>query len=72
MLRRILIGLAAAIAVLALIIATRPSRLHIERSITSAAPPEGVFERVNDSGLAALKGQAESASTASAAGQAPR
>lgn len=48
MLRKILIGLGAVIVVLVLVIATRPSTFHVERSIVVAAPPESVFVHVND------------------------
>ena len=43
-----LIGIPGALAVLAAVIATRPSEFHCERSITIAAPPESAFARVND------------------------
>ena len=46
--RKILIGVPAALAVLAAVIATRPSEFHVERSITIAAPPEAAFARVDD------------------------
>ena len=48
MLRKILIGLAAALALLLIVIATRPATFHIERSVTVAAPPESSFVQVND------------------------
>lgn len=48
MLRKILIGLAAIVVVLALVVATRPPTFHIERSITMAAPPDLAFAEVND------------------------
>jgi hypothetical protein len=48
MLKKILIGLVVAIAVLAGVIATRPSSFSVERSTTIQAPPELAFARVND------------------------
>ena len=48
MLRKILIGVAAAIVVLVIVVSTRPSTFHIERSTTMAAPPETAFAQVND------------------------
>ena len=48
MVRKILIGVAAVIVLLLLVILTRPSTFHVERSITIAAPPENAFAQVND------------------------
>ena len=48
MARKILIGVAAVIVLLVLVILTRPAAFHIERSITVAAPPENAFAQVND------------------------
>jgi hypothetical protein len=48
MARKILIGVAAVIVLLVLVILTRPSTFHVERSITMAAPPESPFAQVND------------------------
>jgi uncharacterized protein YndB with AHSA1/START domain len=48
MIRKILIGIAAVIVVLVVVVATQPSTFHIERSITIAAPPESAFAQVND------------------------
>lgn len=48
MLKKILIGVAALIGVLALVIASRPSTFHVERSITIHAPPNVAFAHVND------------------------
>jgi hypothetical protein len=48
MVRTILLGLAAVVVLLVLVVATRPSTFHIERSVTIAAPPATVFARVND------------------------
>lgn len=44
----ILIGLAVIVAVLAVIIATRPEDFRVTRSATMAAPPADVFAQVND------------------------
>jgi hypothetical protein len=48
MLRKILIGLAAVVALLVVVVATRPAHFRIERSATVAAPPAAVFGHVND------------------------
>jgi hypothetical protein len=48
MIRKILVGGAAVVALFATFVATRPSACHIERSITIAAPPEAAFAQVND------------------------
>ena len=48
MARKILIGVAVLIVLLVLVIITRPSTFHVERSITMAAPPESAFAQVND------------------------
>jgi hypothetical protein len=48
MARKILIGVAAAIALLVIAILTRPATYHIERSATMSAPPETAFAQVND------------------------
>jgi hypothetical protein len=48
MARKILIGVAVLIVLLVLVIVTRPSTFHIERSTTMAAPPESAFAQVND------------------------
>ena len=48
MIIKILIGLAVLIALLVLLVATRPSTFRVERFITIAAPAENVFARVND------------------------
>ncbi|HVJ88569.1 MAG TPA: SRPBCC family protein [Labilithrix sp.] len=47
-LRNVLFGIAGAVGVLGLVIASRPSTFHVERSITIAAPPERAFALVND------------------------
>jgi hypothetical protein len=41
-------GVVALIAVLSIVVATRPSTFRVERSIAVAAPPETVFAQVND------------------------
>lgn len=48
MLKKILIGLAAVLALLVIVIALQPSRFRVERSISMAAPPEAAFAQVND------------------------
>ncbi len=48
MLRRILLGLAVVLILLAGFAATRPGRYHVERTITIAAPAPVAFARVND------------------------
>lgn len=48
MVRKILIGIAVVIVLFVLVVATRPSTFHIERSTTIAAPPESAFAPVND------------------------
>jgi Polyketide cyclase / dehydrase and lipid transport len=48
MLKKILLGLAAVIALLAIVIATRPAEFSVERKTTIQAAPELAFARVND------------------------
>jgi hypothetical protein len=48
MLKKILIGVAALIGVLVIVVATRPSTFHVERSITVQAPANAAFAQVND------------------------
>ena len=48
MLKKILIGVGAAIALLLVVISTQPATFHVERSVTMAAPPEAAFAQVND------------------------
>jgi uncharacterized protein YndB with AHSA1/START domain len=48
MIRKVLIGIAAIVILFVLVVATRPSAFHIERSITIAAPPANAFAQVND------------------------
>jgi hypothetical protein len=45
---QILIGVAAVIALFVLVVATRPSKFRIVRSIDVAAPAESAFAQVND------------------------
>ncbi|MFN8640336.1 MAG: SRPBCC family protein [Candidatus Binatia bacterium] len=46
MLKKILLGLAALVALLVVVIAARPAAFHISRSITIQAPPSRVFPRL--------------------------
>jgi hypothetical protein len=48
MLKKILIGLGAVLALLLIVIALQPAEFRIERSITMNAPPEAAFAQVND------------------------
>ncbi|MBM3548966.1 MAG: SRPBCC family protein [Alphaproteobacteria bacterium] len=48
MLRRILVGIAAVVIALAIIISLRPSELRVARSASIAAAPSAVFAQVND------------------------
>ena len=48
MLKKILLGLVAVIAVFAAYVALQPSDYRVTRSATVAAPPTAVFEHVND------------------------
>jgi uncharacterized protein YndB with AHSA1/START domain len=48
MLKKILIGLGVVIVLFVIIVATRPSVVHIERTATMTAPPAAVFPMVND------------------------
>jgi uncharacterized protein YndB with AHSA1/START domain len=48
MLKKILIALAAIIAVFLIVVALQPSEFSVERTATMAAPPATVFEQVND------------------------
>ena len=45
---QILGAVAALVVVFVVVVATRPSKFHIERSVTIAAPPERAFAQVND------------------------
>jgi hypothetical protein len=44
----VLIAIAILVGLAALLVATRPSTFHVERSITVAAPPERAFAQVNE------------------------
>ncbi len=48
MARKILIGIAAVLGILIIVIAMRPATFHIERSIVMNAPPVVPFGEVND------------------------
>jgi Polyketide cyclase / dehydrase and lipid transport len=48
MLKKILIGLGAALALLVVVILVQPATFHVERSIDMSAPPEAAFAQVND------------------------
>src|SRR6476659_923798 len=48
MLKKILIALAAIIAVFLIVVALQPSEFHVERTATITAPPATVFNQVND------------------------
>ena len=48
MLKKILIGVAALIVLLIIVIALQPSKFHVSRSTTIAAPPEQVFAQVDN------------------------
>jgi uncharacterized protein YndB with AHSA1/START domain len=48
MLGKLLLGLVIVVVVLAIVVATRPSTFHVERSIVITASPESVFAQVND------------------------
>ena len=48
MILKILIAVVAIILLLVVVVATRPSAFRVERSATIAAPPERLFDKVND------------------------
>ncbi len=48
MFKKILIGLAAVLVILVIVIAVQPSDFRVSRSAAVSAPPEVVFARVND------------------------
>lgn len=48
MLSKILIGLAAVLVVLLIVIATRPATFRYTRSLAIAAPPSWLFHQIND------------------------
>ncbi len=48
MIKKILIGIVAVIALVLIVAATRPADFRVERSATLSASPEALFEHVND------------------------
>ncbi|MEN9579048.1 MAG: hypothetical protein RJA70_2057 [Pseudomonadota bacterium] len=48
MLKKSLIGIAAVLVLLVVVIAVQPAKFRVERSITMSAPPEAAFALVND------------------------
>jgi hypothetical protein len=48
MIKKILLGLAAIIALFLTVVATRSANFHVERSATLAASPAALFEQVNN------------------------
>jgi Polyketide cyclase / dehydrase and lipid transport len=48
MVRKVLIGIAAVVVLFIIVVVTRPSTFHIERSVSMAAPPANAFGQVND------------------------
>ena len=48
MIKKILIGLVAVVAIFLIFVATRPADFRVERSATIAAPAQALFEQVND------------------------
>jgi hypothetical protein len=48
MLKKVLIGVAALVLILVVVIAMRPSELRVARSATMAAPAPAVFAQIND------------------------
>jgi hypothetical protein len=48
MIKKILIGLAVLLVVLAVVISMQPDDFRMSRSATMAAPPTAVFEQIND------------------------
>ena len=48
MLKKILIALAAIVAIFLIVVALQPSEFKVERSAKIAAPPAAVFDQVND------------------------
>ena len=48
MIARILLGVVVVAIAFVIVVATRPSRFHIERSIAVLAPPENVFAQINN------------------------
>jgi len=47
MIKKILIGIAALIAIFLIVVATRPADFRVERSATLPASPVALFEQVN-------------------------
>lgn len=48
MIKKILVGLVAVIAIFLIVVAMRPADFRVERSATIAAPAAALFEQVND------------------------
>ncbi len=48
MLKKVLIGIAALVGILLIVIATRPAAFEVRRSLVMKAPPEIVYAQVND------------------------
>src|SRR5262245_40648031 len=48
MVSKILVGVASVVVLFALVVVTRPSTFHIERSTEIAAPADSAFAQVND------------------------
>lgn len=48
MAKKIALAIAAALAALLVLVATRPGTFHVERSTTISAPPEVVFAQIDD------------------------
>jgi hypothetical protein len=48
MLKKILIGIGVALALLVVVILMQPATFHVERSVDMAASPEAAFAQVND------------------------
>jgi len=48
MLKKILLGVAAAIAIFLIVVALQPADFRISRSAVIAAPPAAVFDQIND------------------------
>jgi len=48
MIKKVLIGLAALVAILLVVVATRPDTYHVERSTKIEAPADAIFAELND------------------------
>jgi uncharacterized protein YndB with AHSA1/START domain len=48
LIQKVLIGAAALLVVFVIVVAMRPSDFRVERTMALAAPPEALFEHVND------------------------